>query len=88
MNAEIARRHTEQFIAAYPGFRTEGCILCDAPVAFMGLFFPPKRRAKVLGEPTGKNRGFAYGVCRDCAELKNNEELVEDEILGRLMANV
>lgn len=63
-------------------FRGKECILCGEPATRMGVFRPPLELAKVLGEPPGKIRQFAYGICNDCMHKKDYPELVEEGLAG------
>jgi hypothetical protein len=44
--------------------------------------------AKGLGEPPGKIRQFAYGICNDCIHQKDYPQLVEEIILNDAMSRV
>lgn len=58
-----------------------GCLLCNAPPAFLGVFSPVQRLVKELGEPPDKFLGFAYSLCNKCAELEEKFRLVEEKII-------
>lgn len=69
-------------------FRGKECILCGEPATRMGVFRPPLELAKGLGEPPGKIRQFAYGICNDCIHQKDYPQLVEEIILNDAMSRV
>ena len=80
----VARRNSERFLKVYQHFQTESCVLCGAPAAFMGIFFPVPRLAKVLGFPPDTTRTFAYGLCDDCAKREKSCQQVEVVFLSPL----
>jgi len=69
-------------------FQGKECILCGEPATRMGVFRPPLELAKVLGEPPGKIRQFAYGICKDCMHLGDYPQRVEEIILNDAMSRV
>lgn len=58
----------------------QGCLLCNASVAFLGFFFPVSQLAKVLGEAV-----LAYGLCEKCVKLEECFQLAEEKIISKFL---
>lgn len=86
--SEVVPLTHEQLFEGRRLLQGERCLLCGEPATHLGLFRPPKELAKILGEPPGKIRHFAYPICNDCMHQKDFPQRVEEIIHNDAMPSV
>jgi hypothetical protein len=57
-----------------------GCALCGARAGTVGIFTPTPSFALRIGQPGGKQRLAAYGLCDQCARLPDVAQRIEQEL--------
>ena len=64
------------------------CILCDELTKSGGIWRPKDHTARLLGQPAGKFRTIAYGLCNKCEDTQGSYERVEAAILDKMGVEV
>lgn len=58
------------------------CILCSGPADGVAVLVPNESLGKRIGQPIGKLRVIAYGLCQACAESPGFGDRVEQVLVG------
>ena len=66
------------------------CILCSREVSSggrVGVFVADEESQRRLGAPKGKARVVIYLLCKNCWEVKDRDDRVEEKIFGAWQVN-
>ena len=62
-------------------FGIKRCTLCREPLSSVCIFHPNEEFAKKIGQPGGKQRLVAYGLCKKCSDNPDHINAIEQGIL-------